>query len=139
RNLPTPLSSFVGRQPELAELTEALPATRLLTLTGPGGCGKTRLGLQFAFEAADGFPDGVWWVDLAPLAEERLVAAALAESLEVRPLPGLTELEAICGYLAPRRAMVVIDNCEHLLQACAQAAQPLLKAFPPLPPPPPPP
>jgi non-specific serine/threonine protein kinase len=94
----------VGRRRELGELRDALEGTRLLTLTGPGGCGKTRLGLQFASEAADSFTDGVWWVDLASLAEERLVAATLAESLEVRPLPGLTELQAVCGYLAQRRA-----------------------------------
>jgi predicted ATPase/DNA-binding CsgD family transcriptional regulator len=129
-NLPTPLSSFVGRQRELAELRKALAGTRLLTLTGPGGCGKTRLGLQFATETIQSYPDGVWWVDLAPLAEERLVAATIAEALGVRPLPGLTELQAVCGYLASRRAMVVLDNCEHLIHACAKSAERLLQAAP---------
>jgi predicted ATPase len=129
-NLPRPLSSFVGRERELGELREALAATRLLTLTGPGGCGKTRLGLQFAVEAADGFPGGVWWVDLAPLAEERLVAATIAEALGVRPLPGITPLQAAAAYLASRRALVILDNCEHLLGACAEAAEALLQAAP---------
>src|SRR5215510_7989423 len=98
--LPVALSSFVGRRRELGDLHEALGGTRLLTLTGPGGCGKTRLCLRFAFEVADRFPDGIWWVDLAALAEQRLVAATVAEALAVRPLPGLTELQAVCAYLA---------------------------------------
>ena len=128
--LPVALSSFVGRRRELGELREALQGTRLLTLTGPGGCGKTRLGLQFASDAADRFPDGVWWVDLAPLAEERLVAATVAEALGVRPLPGVTELQAVCAYLASQRAMVVLDNCEHLLEPCAEVVEPLLQGCP---------
>jgi predicted ATPase/DNA-binding CsgD family transcriptional regulator len=129
-SLPTQLSTFVGRERELGELREAQTGTRLLTLTGPGGCGKTRLGLQFASELADRFPDGVWWIELAPLAEEELVGAAVAEVLGVRPLPGLTELQAVCGYLASRRAMLVLDNCEHLLGACAAVAEAVLKACP---------
>jgi predicted ATPase/DNA-binding CsgD family transcriptional regulator len=129
-NLPLQLSSFVGREGELGDLREALDATRLLTLTGPGGCGKTRLALRFALELPGRFPNGVWWVDLAPLAEERLVAATVAESLEVRPLPGFTELQAICAYLTSRRAMVVLDNCEHLLEPCAEVAEALLQACP---------
>ena len=128
--LPTALSSFVGRQHELAELREAIAATRLLTLTGPGGCGKTRLGIELASGVADRFPDGVWWVDLAPLVEERLVAATVAEVLEVRPLPGFTELQALCAYLASRQALIVLDNCEHLLRACAELAEALHQAGP---------
>jgi predicted ATPase/DNA-binding CsgD family transcriptional regulator len=129
-DLPVALSSFVGRRRELGELRETLEGTRLLTLTGPGGCGKTRLGLQVATDVSDGFPDGVWWVDLAPLAEERLVAATVAEALGVRPLPGFTELQALCTYLATRQALIVLDNCEHLLGACAEVANALLQASP---------
>ena len=127
-NLPVSLSSFVGRERELSELAEALVDTRLLTLTGAGGCGKTRLALRVAGELTDRFPDGAWWVELAPLGDERLVGAAVAEALGVRPLPGVTELGAACAYLAPRRALLILDNCEHLLAACAEAAEALLRA-----------
>lgn len=128
KSVPIALTSFVGRARELAELRDELARTRLLTLTGAGGCGKTRLALQLVSELADRFPGGVWWVDLAPVADERLVAAAIGEALGVRPLPGVSELQACAAYLAPRRALVVLDNCEHLLGACADAAETLLRA-----------
>jgi predicted ATPase/DNA-binding CsgD family transcriptional regulator len=125
-SLPVALTSFVGRERELGELGEALAGTRLLTLTGAGGCGKTRLALRVASEVVDRFPGGVWWVELAPVADQELVGAALAEALGVRPLPGVTELQAACAYLASRRALVILDNCEHLLAACAETAEALL-------------
>ena len=112
---PIQLTSFVGRERELAELREALAATRLLTLTGAGGCGKTRLACRSRSEPWTRFPDGVWWVELAPLADERWSAPTVAEALGVRPLPGMTELQAAGAYLASRRALLVLDNCEHLL------------------------
>jgi predicted ATPase/DNA-binding CsgD family transcriptional regulator len=129
-NLPVQLTSFVGREAELAEVGRLLADERLVTLTGAGGCGKTRLALRAAGEFVERFPDGVWWVELAPLAEERLVGAAVAESLGVRPLPGMTELQACGGYLASRRALLVLDNCEHLVEACAAAVDSLLKVAP---------
>lgn len=121
-NLPEQLTSFVGRERELAELGKELRSSRLVTLTGAGGCGKTRLALEAASDTLDRFPDGAWWVELAPLRDEQLVGAAIAEALGVRPLPGMTPLQAAGAYLAPRRALVILDNCEHLLGACAEAA-----------------
>jgi predicted ATPase/DNA-binding CsgD family transcriptional regulator len=128
--LPAALTSFVGRERELEELRSALATTRVLTVTGAGGCGKTRLALQAACAAPDSFLDGVWWVELAPLADEALVAATVAAALGVRALPGMTDLDAVCAYLAPRRALVVLDNCEHLLGACSLLATAVLKAAP---------
>ena len=129
-NLPVQLSSFIGRERELAEVKRLLADHRLVTLTGAGGCGKTRLAVQAGSETLDRFSDGAWWVELAPLAEERLLGAAIAEALGVRPLPGMTDLQAAGAYLAQRRALLVLDNCEHLAEACAEAAESLLGAAP---------
>ncbi len=129
-NLPVQLSSFIGRKRELREVGRLLSDHRLITLTGAGGCGKTRLAVQAASETLERFPDGAWWVELAPLADERLVGAAIAEALGIRPLPGMTELQAAGAHLASRQALVILDNCEHLAQACAKAAEALLGAAP---------
>ena len=130
RGLPIALTSFVGRESELGQLREVLRQARLVTLSGPGGCGKTRLALTLAADLVDRTSGGVWWVDLAWLADPRRVGAAVAEALGVRPLPGQTELEAACAYLAARRGLVVLDNCEHLLAGCAGTVGALLKAGP---------
>jgi predicted ATPase/class 3 adenylate cyclase/DNA-binding CsgD family transcriptional regulator len=129
-NLPSQLSSFVGRERELDDLRPALGATRMLTLTGAGGSGKTRLALALAGESLESYSDGVWWVDLAPHADPELVGEAIAGPIGVKPLPGRTSLQAVCGALAQRRALVVLDNCEHLLEACAEAATALLESCP---------
>ena len=130
RGLPVALTSFVGRESELGELHEVLSQARLVTLSGPGGCGKTRLALELAADLLDRTSGGVWWVDLAWLADARRVGAAVAEALGVRPLPGQTELHAAWAYLAARRGLVVLDNCEHLLAGCAETVGALLKAAP---------
>ena len=129
-NLPGQLSSFVGRERELGELSSALGGTRMLTLTGAGGSGKTRLALALAGESLESYPDGVWWIDLARQMDPELVGEAIAGPMGVKPLPGMTSLQAVCGALGQRRALVVLDNCEHLLEACAQAAAALLESCP---------
>lgn len=129
-NLPRELTSFIGRERELAKVHRLLDDTRLLTLTGAGGCGKSRLALQAAAEMLDRFPGGVWWVELAAIADPAMVGQALADTLEVRPLPGCSPLEAAVAHLTPLAALVLLDNCEHLLEGAAEAAEALLGGCP---------
>ena len=129
-NLPVQLTSFIGREHELAEVKRLLATTRLLTLTGPGGTGKTRLSLQMAAEVLDTFPDGVWLVELAPLADPSLVPQTLAATWGVRAQPGRPLLETLSDYLRAKSLLLVLDNCEHLIDACAQLATTLLQACP---------
>jgi predicted ATPase/DNA-binding SARP family transcriptional activator len=129
-NLPVPLTSFVGREAEMAKVRRLLPTTRLLTLTGPGGCGKTRLALEVATNLLDDYPDGVWWVELAALSNPSLVPQAVATALGVReqsdrPLP-----ETLVDYLRARQLLLLLDNCEHLVGACACLAEQLLSVCP---------
>ena len=129
-NLPDQLTSFVGRTEELRALRAALGETRLLTLTGAGGAGKTRLALQLAADCLDRFADGAWWVDLAPVSDPQLVSDAVADALGVRPLPSMSALQAICIHLGTSNALVLMDNCEHLLKACGEVAETLLRSCP---------
>jgi predicted ATPase/DNA-binding CsgD family transcriptional regulator/DNA-binding XRE family transcriptional regulator len=130
--LPAPLTSFVGRAQELTDLRRLLPTARLLTLTGPGGCGKTRLALQLAEDllATGEYPDGLWWTDLADLADPFLVPQAVASALGVREQSGRRLLAALADYVGPKQVLLVLDNCEHLLEACGQLAVTLLRACP---------
>jgi len=123
--LPIPLTSFIGREREVAEVRRLLGVTRLLTLTGPGGMGKTRLALEAARSAGE-----VAFVDLAPHSESGLVPAAIAAALGVREQPRVPWLDLLVGALAPRRAMLILDNCEHLVTACSEMADQLLRACP---------
>jgi predicted ATPase/DNA-binding CsgD family transcriptional regulator len=129
-NLPLELSSFVGREKELAEVKGLLKEIRLLTLTGSGGCGKTRLALAAASEIVGGYEDGVWFVELAPLADPSLVAQAIASTLGVREQPGRSPTETLSNYLRSRKVLLVLDNCEHLIEACAELAETLLRSSP---------
>ena len=115
-NLPLELSSFIGREREIAESKRLLEDSRLVTLAGPGGCGKTRLALAVASEVAQDFEDGAWWVELAPLADPDLVSQAVASSLGVREVPGRTSAEALIEHLRSKRVLLVLDNCEHLIE-----------------------
>jgi non-specific serine/threonine protein kinase len=127
-DLPAPLTSFIGRQREIAELARLLPSTRLLTLTGAGGSGKTRLGLEVAKRALDGFPDGAWLADLTPLSDPSLVAQRIASALDIRQSPGRTLVEALADQLRPRRILLVLDNCEHVIASAAELTDTLLRA-----------
>ena len=129
RRLPAPLTRLIGRETETSAILAALRIARLLTLTGTGGIGKTRLALEAA-EAAEDFPGGAWFVDLSPLTESASVLPALAAALEVAPQAGETTAAALKMYLAPRRALLLLDNCEHLIAAVAAAAQALLTDCP---------
>jgi len=127
-NLPAELTSFIGRERELAEVTALLQGTRLLTLTGPGGIGKTRLALEVAAASLTDFDDGAWCVELAATGDPRLVPQALASSLGLKEEPGRSVADTIAAHLADRRVLLVLDNCEHLLEACAELVARLLRA-----------
>ena len=116
-NLPVPVTSFVGRSDDLKRLAAEIvdSRTRLLTLTGVGGVGKTRLAIELGWQLADEFPDGVWLAELAPVTDEEAVVATVADALDIPPQPLMTMTEAILDVLHSRRLLVIADNCEHLL------------------------
>ena len=129
-NLPIELSSFIGRDEDVAYAAKLLLDTRLLTLTGSGGCGKTRLALRAAAEASGDFDDGVWWVALAPLADGGLIASTVAAAMGVRLPADRQAIDVVFGHLANRGSLVVLDNCEHLLESVATFVDQLLRAAP---------
>ena len=129
-NLPSELTSFIGRERETAEVKRSLGDVRLLTLTGPGGCGKTRLALAVGEGLTERFEGGVWWVELAPVSDPALVPRAVASALGVHEQVGLTLGDLLRDHLEPRRLLLILDNCEHLIEACATLANTLLRACP---------
>jgi predicted ATPase/DNA-binding XRE family transcriptional regulator len=132
-NLPAALTSFIGREDEIARLRlllEPESRSRLVTLTGEGGCGKTRLAIQVALDALDHFPGGVYFVDLSALADPKLVPNAVLTAIGGQESAVLTPLESLLRQLKERRMLLVLDNCEHLLMACAELVHRLLVATP---------
>ena len=129
-NLPAPMTSFLGREEELAELGRLLEEVRLLTITGPGGAGKTRLAVELALRAMSDHPDGVWLVDLAAVRDPTLVAHAVARAAGAREERGRPILDTLRALLEPRRVLLVVDNCEHLVEAAAGTVAELLAACP---------
>ncbi len=129
-NLPAPRSSFIGREREMPEIRRALSATRLITLTGAGGSGKTRLALEVARDLLEAYPDGAWLVQLAPLSEAALVPKAVAEALDVAERHGESLSDRLAEVLRNRQLLMVLDNCEHLLEASARLVDKLLDSCP---------
>jgi predicted ATPase len=129
-NLPRYLTTFVGREREIGEVKKLLSGTYLLTLTGPGGVGKTRLALQVTADLLEAYPDGVWLVELGQLMDANVVAQTVASTLGVREQPGRPLLATLTDYLQPKDLLLVLENCEHLIAACAQLTDTLLRACP---------
>lgn len=129
-NLPQQVTSFIGREREIADIKELLEGTHLLTLLGMGGLGKTRLSLQIGADVLERYPDGVWFVDLAPVADPSLVPNAVAQVLGLHEEPGKLLTETLCRHLKNYKLLFVLDNCEHLVQACASVADEILRGAP---------
>jgi predicted ATPase/DNA-binding XRE family transcriptional regulator len=129
-NLPIQLTSFIGRERELAEAKQLLSNTRLLTLTGPGGTGKTRLALQIAQDVLSTFTNGVWLVELAPLTDPSLIPQTIAAVFELREAPNTAMMDILANYLHAKQLLLILDNCEHLIKACAKLSANLLQVCP---------
>lgn len=129
-NLPADITSFVGRDRELAEIRQLLREQRLVTLTGSGGAGKTRLGLKIAADSVDQFSDGVWLAELAAIADPMLVPQALLSVFNLREDQHRSALEVAIEQLRGKSVLLVLDNCEHLIEACARIGEALLRACP---------
>ncbi|MBI5302788.1 MAG: tetratricopeptide repeat protein [Chloroflexi bacterium] len=129
-HLPIPLTRFIGREKEISAVIRASAQTRLLTLTGSGGCGKTRLALQVAARLADAFAQNIAWVEFAPLSDAALVPSAVAQILDVRESADQSLTQSLTHFLRAQQILLVFDNCEHLIAACAHLAEELLRACP---------
>jgi predicted ATPase/class 3 adenylate cyclase/DNA-binding CsgD family transcriptional regulator len=127
-NLPVQVSSFIGRDDDIAQGARLMDESRLLTLTGAGGCGKTRLALRVASELTVRFPDGTWWVELAPLTEPELVAETVAAAVGLRPTLDRSALDSLIAHLAEYPSLLVLDNCEHLVEAVASFVDHVLRS-----------
>lgn len=129
-NLPAFLSNFIGREREMLQVKQLLASNRMLTLTGPGGCGKTRLAVEVATHTIDDYPDGTWLIELAPISDPRLVPQALAQVLAVHEESSGSITDILINQLRAREALLIVDNCEHLIEACARLAELLLQFCP---------
>jgi len=132
-NLPNPLTSFIGREKEIETVKQLVTSHgggRLITLTGAGGSGKTRLALEVAAGLRDIFSEGIWFIDFAPLTNSALVLQSLLTTLGLSEQVGRSTIDIVSDFLQPRRALLIFDNCEHLIESCAQLAEILLRCCP---------
>jgi predicted ATPase/class 3 adenylate cyclase len=129
-NLPTQLTSFIGREKEIADVKRLLANTHLLTLIGPGGTGKTRLSLQVAADVLYAYPHGVWLIELAPISDPSSVPAAALAALDLPAEVHRPAIDMLCDYLREKEALLILDNCEHLVDSCAKMVDRLLHAAP---------
>jgi predicted ATPase/class 3 adenylate cyclase/uncharacterized protein HemY len=129
-NLPAQLTSFIGREEEISKIRQALGSHRLVVLTGPGGIGKTRLSVQAAKQLIGMFPDGVWFVELAPITDPDLIPLAIHTTLGLVEPPGKNIQQILINYLHEKKVLLILDNCEHLVEACAQLTDTLLRYSP---------
>jgi len=129
-NLPQQLTSFIGRERETEDIKSLMAKSRLVTLLGSGGTGKTRLSLQVAADLLESFPDGTWFVELAPLSDPSLVARTLADVISVKEQAGEPVMATLLRFLKDKKLLVVLDNCEHLVESCASLAHEILQKCP---------
>ena len=129
-NLPTPVSTFIGRDGEARALKQLIQENRLVTITGPGGSGKTRLALRVSHELLGNFNQAVWFIELASLIDSRLIPKKIVSTLKIREQPEQSIMDSLASYLGSRPSLLVIDNCEHLISACAELSHFLLQKCP---------
>ena len=129
-NIPVQLTSFIGRERDLVEVERLLSEARLVTLTGPGGCGKTRLAIQLADKVKSEFKDDVWWVDLASFSDPALIPQLIVHAFGIRPAVDQPMMESLINFVRPKQMLLVLDNCEHLIEACSQVVRRLLTDAP---------
>jgi DNA-binding winged helix-turn-helix (wHTH) protein len=125
-NFPRPLTRFIGHEADLGEYEKTVTTNRLVTLTGVGGCGKTRLACEIASRLLPRYADGAWFVDLTPMADAEQLALTVAKALGINEHPGQPVIETLCEHLDGHKILLVLDNCEHVVSACAMLAQTLL-------------
>ena len=129
-NLPAQLTSFIGREDDLEALRRLIAENRLVTLTGSGGCGKSRLAVQLAADLLERYPEGAWWVELASVGDGALVADAVARGIWIREIHGQELLTTIANHLKNREALLILDNCEHVIEACSAVVDQLARRCP---------
>lgn len=126
-NLPAPITRFIGREQQIDEIRRLLGSSRLLTLTGAGGCGKTRLALRVAADVSERYVNGVWLIDPAALTDAELVPQVVAQTVGVRDIPGRAVMDMVADHLRNHVSLLILDNCEHVIGTAARLADVVLQ------------